>query len=195
MVHVDGWEHLEWALAQGRGVVFFSAHFGNTDIVMQVAAARGLQATSPVERTRPEHLFQYARNLRESHGMKLIPADGLMLGLYRALKRGELVGLAADRDVTNSGRIVEFFGAPTRLPDGPIRVALHTGAPLLPAFALRLPDNSFRLEIEAPLELTRTGDEEAAIQSGIERVVEIMERHIAKNPEQWLVAQPVWPVN
>lgn len=191
-VQVEGWEHLGRALAEGGGAIFFSAHFGNVDLVMQVTCARGVPTTAPVEHTRPERLFQYARSLRESHGMKLIPADGPMMGLYRALKRGELVGLAADRDSTNSGRVIKFFGVPARLPDGAVRVALRTGAPLMPVFAARLPDNSFLVQIEAPLELRRTGDGDADVEAGMKLVVAAMERHIGKHPEQWLVAQPIW---
>jgi lauroyl/myristoyl acyltransferase len=62
----------------------------------------------------------------------------------------------------------------------------------VPAFALRLPDNSFRVEIGRRLELTWTGDHDADVAAGLKLVVQAMERHIAQHPEQWLVAQPVW---
>jgi KDO2-lipid IV(A) lauroyltransferase len=116
-----------------------------------------------------------------------------MIALFRALKRGEVVGLAADRDVADSGRVVEFFGTPTRLPDGPVRVALRTNALLVPAFALRLPDNSVAVTIEPVLDLPRSGDQEADIDAGMRMVVAVMERRIREHPEQWIVAQPIWP--
>lgn len=195
MVRVEGWEHLEQALAQGRGVIVISAHFGNMDVVMQVPVVRGLPATAPVQRIQPERLFRYTLRLRKSHGLKMIPSDQPMIGLIRALKRGEIIGLTCDRDVSDNDHAVDFFGSPTRLPDGPVRVALRTGAVMLPAFALRLPDNSFLIQIEPPLDLPQTGDREADVAAGMERVVATAERHIAKNPEQWLVAAPVWPMD
>jgi KDO2-lipid IV(A) lauroyltransferase len=161
---------------------------------MQLAAARAIPAAAPVQRIQPERLFQYTLSLRTSHGLKLIPTGEPMIGLLRTLKRGGLIGLAADRDVADGARMVRFFETPTRLPDGPVRMALRTGAPLIPAFALRLPDNSFRVQIEPPLELPQTGDIEADVATGMELVVEAMERHIAQHPEQWLVAQRIWPV-
>jgi KDO2-lipid IV(A) lauroyltransferase len=88
---------------------------------------------------------------------------------------------------------VDFFGSPTRLPDGAVRVALRTSSPLIPAFARRLPDNSFLVQVEPPLELPQTGDEEADMATGMRMVAATMERHIAQHPEQWLVAQPIWP--
>lgn len=193
MVQAEGWENLEQVLAQGRGAIIFSAHVGNVDLVVQLSVIRGIPAITPVQRIEPERLFQYTMSLRTSHGLKMIPTDKPMFGLLRALKRGEIVGLAADRDVAESGRVVDFFGSPTRLPDGPVRLALRTGVPLVPAFAHRLPDNSFRVRIEPPLELTRTEDVESDVAAGMEMVVTAMERHIAQHPEQWLVATRIWP--
>jgi KDO2-lipid IV(A) lauroyltransferase len=115
-----------------------------------------------------------------------------MIELFRALRRGEIVGLAADRDVADSSCVVDFFGTPTRLPDGPVRVALRAGVPLIPAFALRLPDNSFQVQVEPALEWQRTGDMEADVKAGMKLVVAALERHIGPHPEQWLVAQRLW---
>jgi KDO2-lipid IV(A) lauroyltransferase len=193
LVHLDGWENVEETLDQGRGAIVFSAHLGNVDLVMQLAVFRGARAVAPVQRIENERIFRYTLGLRQSHGLRLIPSDEPMIGLFRALKRGEMVGLAADRHVTDSARVVAFFGAPTQLPDGPVRVALRTGAALLPAFAVRLPDNTFKVEIEPALDLPRTEDREADVEAGMRMVVAAMERRIAEHPEQWLVAQRVWP--
>ena len=100
--------------------------------------------------------------------------------------------LANERAVAESGRMVDFFGAPARLPDGPVRVALRTGAPLIPGFVRRCPDDTFRVQILPPLDLPRTGDKEADIAAGMKMVIDLMEQHIAQHPEQWLVAAPVW---
>jgi lauroyl/myristoyl acyltransferase len=149
----------------------------------------------PVQHVKPERLFQYTLKLRQIHGLRLIPSDGPMMELYRALRRGEIVGLPCDRAIADSSREVVFFGSPARLPDGPVRVALRTGAALVPAFALRLPDDTFRVRIEPVLELPQTGDQEADIALGMSMVAEIMERHISEHPEQWLVAAPIWPLD
>jgi KDO2-lipid IV(A) lauroyltransferase len=192
MVQVEGWDHLEEALAQGRGAIVFSAHLGNVDLVIQLAVIRGLLAIAPVQRIQPERLFQYTLRLRTSHGLKLIPSDQPMMGLLRVLKRGGIVGLAADRDATNSGQVVDFFGSPARLPDGPVRLAMRTGSPLIGAFALRLADDTFLVRIEPAIELPRTGNQGADLEAGMELVVAAVERHVGQHPEQWLLAQPVW---
>jgi KDO2-lipid IV(A) lauroyltransferase len=193
LLHVQGWDNLDAALGLGRGAIIFSAHLGNVDLVMQFATLHGIKAVAPVQRIEPERLFQYTLGLRTRHGIRLIPTDGPMIGLIRALKAGDVIGLAADRDVADSSIEVDFFGAPTRLPDGPVRVALRTGAPLIPAFAVRLPDNTFRVMIEPPLDLQRTEDKEADVAAGMRLVVVAMERRIGEYPEQWLVAKRIWP--
>jgi KDO2-lipid IV(A) lauroyltransferase len=74
-------------------------------------------------------------------------------------------------------------------------VALRTGAPLIPGFALRHPDDTFLIQLEPPVELPNTGDREADVAAGMRMVVAIMERYIAEHPEQWMVSVPVWPMD
>jgi len=192
---IEGGEYIEQALAQGKGIIVTSAHFGNVDVVGQLPLTYGIPVTAAAYHIRPERLFRYLLKLRQSHGVRMIPSDEPMIGLFRALKRGEMIVLPSDRDIADHGQVVSFFGSPARLPDGPVRVALRTGAALVPAFALRLPDNSFLVKVEPSLQLPQTGDREADVTAGVKMVVAVMERHISQHPEQWLVAAPVWPMD
>lgn len=193
LVEVQGMKHIDAALARGRGIVVTSAHVGNVDIVSQFPATYGLAVVGAAEHIKPERLFRYLLRVRQKHGLRLIPSDEPMLPLFRALKRGGIVALPSDRDVGDHGQVVEFFGSPTRLPDGPVRVALRTGAALIPAFVSRLPSESFVIQVEPALDLPQTEDMESDVTAGLKMVVAAMERHIARDPAQWLVAASVWP--
>ena len=195
LTRVEGLDNLEHAMARGKGVILVTAHMGNIDVLGQLPMGYGLTLTAPVQHIQPERLFQYTLRLRTSHGMRLYPADGPLMELFRALKRGEIIGLPADRGIADSSREVPFFGSPAQLPDGPVRVAMRTGAALVPVFGLRLPDDSFLVQVEPALELPHTGDVEADVAAGMKMVVEALERHISQHPEQWLVAAPVWSMN
>jgi lauroyl/myristoyl acyltransferase len=195
MTRVEGDEHIEQALARGKGIILVSAHFGNVDILGQLPLSYGIPFTAPAQHVQPERLFQYTLRLRSSHGIRMFPTDGPLMEIFRALRRGEIVGLPCDRGIADNTRTVDFFGAPARLPDGPLRLALRTGAAVVPAFGLRLEDNTFLARVEPPLALPQTGDQEADMAVGMEMLVEIMERYISERPEQWLVATPVWPMN
>ena len=124
--------------------------------------------------------------------LKLIPIDGPLLALVRALRRGQAVAVAADRDITGSGIVVDFFDAPARLPDGHVQLALRTGAELLPMFALRHADSSPGVQVEPPLELERTGNFEQDVQVNVQKVVARMEDWIRRYPEQWPMFYPIW---
>ncbi|MBL7183604.1 MAG: hypothetical protein ISS50_04035 [Anaerolineae bacterium] len=192
LVKIEGWEHVEKALSRGKGLVLVTAHFGNTDVVAQVLALREVPVVIPAEHLKPEALYRYICSLRASKGLRLIPVDGMLLELFRALRRNEVVGLAADRDITESGIVVDFFGAPARLPAGYAQLSLRTGAPIIVGFSQRLPDNTFVAHLEPPLELEVTGDRDRDVRAGVEKVVAIMERYIGEHPDQWVMSVPLW---
>ncbi len=192
LVQVNGFENLENALKRGKGVVFITAHFGNLDIVGQTFAIRGYKVTTPAEHVKPEILYQRIVATRAAKGLTIIPVDGPLLGLVRALKKNEIVGLAADLDVTKSGIVVNFFDAPARLPDGHVQLALRTGAALLPAFSMRLPDNTFAAFAEPAIVLNNSGNFEADVRAGVEQVARVMEQWIGHHPEQWVMFHRIW---
>lgn len=192
VAEVVGWEHIESALAGGKGCILVSAHFGSVQIVVHRFIFRGIPVIIPTERTEPPILFEHICQLRTSQGLRLIPIDGPLLELFRALRRNEIVGLAADRDVTGNGTVVDFFGVPARLPAGPVQLALRTGAPLMVGFTWRLPDNRFAACFESPLELARTGNEGRDVRVGVEQVVAVMEQYIKERPDQWVMTVPLW---
>jgi lauroyl/myristoyl acyltransferase len=194
LVQVEGFDHIERALRRGKGVIVVTAHLGNVDLVGQMPLARGIPISGAAWHAQPERLFRYTLELRQRLGLRLFPSDGPMLGLLRALKRGELVALPVDRDFAENTRVVDFFGHPAQLPSGPARLSRRTGAPRVPAFVERLPDDTFRVHIEPALDVPQTGDAEADIVSAMKEVVHRMEYYISRHPEQWLVAAPVWPM-
>ncbi len=192
LVETVGWEHIEAARATGRGVVITAPHFGNLDIVMQGAAIRALPITIPAEHLRPERLYQYVSSLRTSHGMlRLVPADGPLLQLYRALRRNEAVAIAADRNVSDSGRMVEFFGVPAQLPDSHIRLALRTGAAMIVAFGHRRPGGRFLLQLRS-VTLEEIGDLDERVEKGMRILVSLLEEGIRADPGQWVLTVPLW---
>jgi lauroyl/myristoyl acyltransferase len=179
-------------LASGRGLVVVSLHFGNIDVVMQWLALHGYKAVLVIEHLKPEKLHRYVRKLRGTQGLRLVETDGAIKAIYRALQANEIVLLAADRDVTGSGRRVEFFGAPAHLPDGYARLAQRTGARLVVAFSRRCLDNTFKAEAWLAPEFPTTGDRQADEQTIMDYVLRRVEQQIRTYPEQWVMFQRIW---
>jgi len=130
---------------------------------------------------------------RERIGMKMIRLGPSSLRhILRALGRNELVALASDLYSGDRGVRVPFFNRPAIFPAGPATIALKTGAPILPVWIRRQPDNLYVAEIEEPIEVSRTGNMQSDIQVTTERIVQFFERIIRREPDQWLVFLPVW---
>jgi KDO2-lipid IV(A) lauroyltransferase len=128
--------------------------------------------------------------------MKMIPIGaGSLRQIIKALGRNELVALASDLSRGDRGIKVNFFNRPAIFPAGPAAIALKTGVPIIPAWGRRERDNLYIAEIEAPIEVSRTGDTTYDIQVTTERIVAFFERIIRQEPDQWLVFLPVWKQN
>ncbi|MBI2323361.1 MAG: lysophospholipid acyltransferase family protein [Chloroflexi bacterium] len=189
MVDIEGWAHLAQAHARGKGVILASAHLGPVVLCGQILTARGLDVSVLVE-TKSGEMGRLVDRARSAMGIKTIDTRSAM-AIARALVRGAVVGVLGDRAVTGVGERVTFFGREALLPSGHVALALRTGAALVPAFASR---EGARLvaRIEPELVLARTGDRDTDVRDGVRRWAAVLERVIARAPEQWSVFEPVW---
>src|SRR6202158_3529625 len=193
MVRPQGVERIDRALAEGKGVVVVTAHVSNWDILAAASAVYGYPISAVTNDLPSGGLNELVIASRERIGMKMIGlCPGSLRQIIKALARNELVALASDLYSGDRGRRVPFFNRPAMCPSGPAALALKTGAPILPVWCRRQPDNVYVAEIEAPIEVSRTGDQQRDIQVTTERIVQFFERIIRREPDQWLVFLPVW---
>jgi lauroyl/myristoyl acyltransferase len=190
-LRIEGREHIDRALAEGRGAIFASPHIGNWDAGGAWLAASGYPATAVVERLRPAELYERFAAYRRSLGLELVPLeDGgeTLRGTLRALRAGRLACLVCDRDLTGGGLAVRMFGAPVTMPGGPASLALKTGAALLPCsvFHDRRPGH-WRAVVHPPLVPERSGDDRKDVLALTQRLAGEFEGLIAAAPEQWHV--------
>jgi lauroyl/myristoyl acyltransferase len=160
---------------------------------LEEAAAKGFRLTIPVERMEPPRLFDYLCRLRGANGINLVPLDHAPREMIRALRAGEMVGVAGDRTVAGIGGIpVEFFGRPALLPHGPVSLARRTGAPLLIGVGIRLDHDRFVGHVVGPVPMIRSADAHADDRENLGRVAGEMERLVARYPGQWLQFSRLW---
>lgn len=195
LTEVIGFDHLEHALAQGKGTIIASAHFGNFNLIIHLAALylreRG-ELVVPIEHLHPERLFELVQKQRASVGIEIVPVDTSARVLVRTLRRGGMIGLALDLDTTHTGIVVDFFGAPARLPDGAAALSLKYQAPLVIGFTRRLEDNRCSVVLEPPLQLESTGNLARDSRLGVEKIAHRLEDWVCRYPDQWLMFQPIW---
>lgn len=192
---VVGWENFQKLREEGKGVIIATAHLGNVDLAVKVLAARSIGIVVLAEPLHPPHLFELVRGLRESLGVSFLPVSVSSLKIaIRALKEGGVVAVACDRDVLGKGVRMNFFGEETMLPVGAVDLAMKTGAAISPAFSVRLPDGRFEIRIEPPIMVDALRNHDRAKEAS-EQIVAYIEKHIRRNPEQWVVFERVWDGN
>lgn len=193
---VSGLEHIDAALAKGRGCVVISGHLGNFDYALRHFAYLGYALTVTQEHLKPERLHQLVMQVRSTARLHWAPVDsaGGLRQLFAALRRNEVVIMPADRDIQGHGELVPLFGAPARLPIGSIQLAQRTGALLLGVFPQRkgLAHGYGEVSVLPAL----TPEEEAAapdpLRRDLYRIAKLLEQQIARSPEQWVVFEPIW---
>ncbi len=192
---VEGFSRIVAGRAAGQGVLLLTAHLGNWEVGGLMLA----EVRQPIHVVLVPDIFpgveRVRRRMHERAGVTEIPIDnsfGPTLAVLRALEQNAIVAMQGDRDFNNTGIAVPFFGRQAYFPRGPLRVAMATGAVVLPAFILRTADGRYRAVIEEPLAIVREGDRDAALCANLARYVEILERYIRKYPEQWYCFYPFW---
>ena len=196
----EGEELITELVGQGRGLIVVSAHFGNFEYGASRLGAIGYRMTTPVERMRPEALYEWFCKTREHHNLHVQPADSreTLRAMKRALERNELVLVAADRYIIGSSIEAPFFGEPARLPTSPFALALKTGAPIVASFSWRLGRGRSH-GVVIPLDVQPKHDGQTRSEDGTARAVrtyvEQLERLIIAHPEQWVsTLEPIWDV-
>lgn len=192
MIEIVNGDELQRLVDLGRGVILCTAHLGDPEAGMQCAAAVGFKVVGPAEHVQPDKLFRYLTDLRTRHGLRLIPTDGPMLDLFRALRRGDIVGITVDRDTTGSGVPVEMCGAPAHLPDGYARLVAKTRAPLLAGFCYRLAAGRWRIEFGPSFVPAPVAAQEEVYRHALELGVRALESAATAHPDQWVLTTPVW---
>src|SRR5260370_5569593 len=114
--------------------------------------------------------------------------------MLRVLKEAGTVGILADQNTMPEEAVfVDLFGKPASTTTGIARVALHTGAAVVPGYAIwDEPSQRYRLRFEPPVELIRTGDTERDVLENTQKVTKVIERIVRKDPEQWVWGHGRW---
>jgi phosphatidylinositol dimannoside acyltransferase len=173
----------------GRGVICALPHLANYDHAGAWAGLTGMPVSTVAERLRPESLFDRFIAYRAKLGMEVLPLTGadqdVFAVLAERLRAGGFVCLVADRDLSERGVPVTFFGRPSRMPAGPAALSLRTGAPLIPA----------TLHYDGPdlvITFHDAVDPEGGAAAMTQRCADAFAKGIAAHPEDWHMLQRIF---
>lgn len=178
------------ALNAGRGAVLALPHSGNWDMAGVWLVQNYGPFTTVAERLKPESLYRRFVEYRESLGFEVLPLTRGERPPYEVLAErltaNRPICLMAERDLTRSGVQVDFFGEPTRMPAGPAKLAIDTGAALFPVHCW-FDGDGWGMRVYPELD-TSSGDVTAITQALADRFAD----NIATYPADWHMLQPQW---
>ena len=187
-IRYEGFEHFEEARKRGRGVLFATAHLGNWELSAFAhawMAAPMYVVIRPLDNPKIDALVEQRRTLS---GNRLIGKKEYARSILKALGNNEAVGILVDQNASlEEGTFVDFFGVPACAGTGFAKLAAHSGAAVIPGFALWIDsERKYVLRFYPPLEVT--GDTESDTRA-LHRQLEAV---IREYPDQWLWIHRRW---
>ena len=192
-VETAGLEHLDAVIAAGRRAIIFGGHLGNWEILALAAGQYGIDVAQIYRALNNPLVDRIVAQRRGRATGELIPKGAIASRrALAALRRGAHLALLVDQKL-NDGIAVPFFGRPAMTSAALAGLALHFDCAVLPARVERLAGAHFRLTIEPPLPLPRSGDRNADVAALMREVNRTLERWIRERPEQWFWVHRRWP--
>jgi KDO2-lipid IV(A) lauroyltransferase len=188
----EGLENIRGAYAKG-GVFVFSGHYGHWEIVAHIQGYMGMPMAMVTRPLDNPHLEKILYRYRTLSGNQVVHKRGAAREMLRAIRRGWGVAIIIDQNVRGEdGLFVDFFGTSASTTPGLATLALKTGAPVVPAFCIPLPDGRYRIRYLPEVEHPNTGDTRQDILEFTQRCTSIIENQIREEPDFWVWVHRRW---
>lgn len=182
---------LSEALSRGKGVVFITAHLGPWERMAAVLAARGFPISTVARESYDPRFDALYEKLRRPRGVEALyrGREGAPIAIVRALRKNRVVGFPIDLPGRISTVPVKLLGHASRLPVGPARIALRTGAPIV--VGTPAPGAGGRLRIHiAPLDTEALSSDATAETTLAQRMADALSERIRALPRHWIWMHP-----
>src|SRR5712692_2424257 len=194
IVGLDGYENFDAAERRGKGVLFLTGHMGAWELAPFAHALYGHPLhflVRPIDNPRVDALVNRYRCLS---GNRPIEKNNSARAVLKILGEASTVGILADQNTSlEEGVFVDFFGVPASTTTGVARLALHTGAAVVPGYIFwDTAVSKYRLRFEPAIELACTGDTARDIRENTARFTRVIEDYARRYPDQWLWVHRRW---
>ena len=193
-IRYEGLEHYLAARERGKGVLVLTGHLGAWELSSFYHSLMGYPMSIVIRRLDNALVDDLVNHIRCLHGNQVLHKDDFARGLLAAMRRGETVGILMDTNMTPpQGAFVDFFGHLACTGSGMARVAIKTGAQVLPGFLLwEEATQQYVLRFGAPLTLPISDDVEADTLAHTALFTKVIEDYIRQYPDQWLWVHRRW---
>ncbi len=191
-VEFDGEERARLAYAQGKGVLFVTGHFGFWELHAVVHALQLAPIGVLARALDNPHLNGLLERIRQRTGNTVIYRQGTIRRVMRMLQTGQGVAVLIDQHIQGRDAIyVDFFERPAATTSAVAALALRTGAPVVPVFALPLGGGRYRMIYEHPVEPPREEGPDA-VREFTQRCTDVLEMYVRRHPDLWLWMHRRW---
>lgn len=195
-VRMENMEYLNKVLTEGKGAIILGAHVGNWEMGGAIVSKLGYPISALALPHKDPRVNKFFNDQREYFGAVVIQTTTAIRQCLEHLHNNRLVGILADRDFNNHGLIMDFLGRPTALPRGAALFSLKTGAPIIPAFFLRQPNDDFYIIFEPPIYPPQLPGHEKITEEHVKDLIRqylpVLEEQIRQHPQQWLMFRKFW---
>lgn len=194
VVEVAGKEHFDRAHETGRGVLFFTGHFGSWEVFNLLPPAFGFGMNILVRRIDNPLLEKFVDGFRTKFGSVTLDKTRSARQMFRVLEKGELLGILADLNAQEKeGVFVDFFGVPASTTVSIAKLALKTNAVVLPAFAVwEEARQKYVVYLEPPVEYQPGDISDESVRELTQKITNVVEKYVRLYPEQWLWIHKRW---
>ena len=193
--YINGLEHVWEALAPGRGAILLTGHLGNWEL-MGARAALEFPLTVVARPTSNQGVQRKIDESRAAANIHVISKYDTGRASLQVLRRNETLGILPDQHSGTEGAMLPFFGQPTRVWTALARLAMMSGASVVPAFGVRrrpfLADGRIEARVSRSWTVPKTGNREEAVLEGTKRVISELETIMRAEPDQWLWLHRRW---
>jgi KDO2-lipid IV(A) lauroyltransferase len=191
-VDYEGAEHVEQAIAAGNGALFITGHFGYWELQALAHPLRFAPVSVVVRELDNPRLNAWIEALRTCTGNRIIHRRGALRQILKALNENRGVAILIDQHIqTSEAVVVDFFNRPAATTSAVAALALRTGAPIVPVFAVRLPGGRYRMIYEHPVE-PPPADHPDAVRELTQRCTDVLEMYVRRYPNNWLWMHRRW---
>ena len=191
IVEFNNLEYLDQALSKNKGVILYTAHLDNWELLGAILAIKGYKINS-IARKQNNSLFdQKINQIRRGIGIGIIPKGLAVRQAFKKLKDNQIVAILGDQDARSTGWKLKFFERDASTYPGAVQFAQRTGAPIVPVFMERKGWLEHKLKVYPPRRIAKAADQEE-LKKELQSLLELTEKEIKAHPADWMWLHKRW---
>ena len=188
---IQGREHVDEALAMGRGAILATAHFGNWEAA-RILPLKGIPLSVITKKQRNTLFDDYTNAIRERSGLHVIDMKRGLRDIISDLKENRMVAILADQNAGSHGLVLDFLSYPASHWKGVAKLSLRYQIPIVPGFVIRTKNDGLRFEFSPMIYHPDLQDKEENYEKVLSQIIAITESYIHKYPDHWFWVHKRW---